>query len=769
MQMKNRLIVVLLSGLFAAISSQAQVDWSAQWIWQEEAGPTNTWMAFRKEFKVSDVPAKAIATISVDSKYWIWINGEMAHFEGGIARGPNPQDTYYEELDLAPFLKKGENTIAILVWYWGRSRKCHLDSGQGGLVLQADLGETRLKTDRSWKMKVHSAYDPKSGGGGNLRQVPQFNVKFDANRALGDWTDEAWYTDDYDDSGWNSAVEKGVPPVAPWNKLIKNNVPLLKNYGLKFYENYPASTFPFVSPGGRIICKLPFNQQITPYLEVESESGKTIAIRVDNTSNRVTGAYKTRKGEQSFESYVWMNGHEVIYLIPKGVTVNALKYRWTGVGELIGNFECSDPFLSRLWWMARNTLYVCARDNFMDCPDRERGLWIGDVADQVGAIFYTMDDAGRQLLKKAIDVTIGFGQNDIIAGLAPGFQDEFPMQSLQFIAQGIWPYYYNTGDADTIANAYPKVRAYLNLWTIDEDGLLSWREGKNSWPDWGENRDRKPIQPCLYYMATQAALDMAMLLRKPEDVKIYTQRMKQMKPAFNAKYWNGDYYTSEELKDDRANALAILSGLADADKYDSMVKHVLIPERNASPHMEWMVEEAMIKAGYQEQAIERMKARYAYQVENEDRTTLDENMRVRKKKGTYNHAWNAPNYILSKYVAGIAADSVAWSTYHVMPVLNELKLVKQVVPSVKGDITVEIERVDNQYTMNLISPQDTTALVGIPKWAGKNALILVNGIVVFEGGKPCSTVPGVSFFGEDAAYIKFTVSAGMWKFVAVKK
>ncbi|TWU28652.1 alpha-L-rhamnosidase-related protein [Bythopirellula polymerisocia] len=764
----NRLLLLILSivlNVTGAVAETSPVDWKAQWIWQKEAGPTNTWMAFRKEFKLTDVPAKAVASIAVDSKYWIWVNGEMAHFEGGIARGPNPNDTYYEELDLAPFLKKGENTVAVLVWYWGRSRKCHLDSGQGGLVLQADLGKTRLVTDRSWKMKVHPAYDSASGGGGNHRQVPQFNVKFDANNALGDWTDGAWYTAEFDDSNWRNAVEKGVPPTAPWNLLIKNRVPLLKDNGLKYYDNYPPSKFPFVSPGGKITCKLPFNKQITPYLEVESKSGQTIRMRVDNSANRVVGIYKTCDGEQAFESYVWMNGHEVVYLIPKGVTVKALKYRWTGVGEMTGTFECSDPFLTRLWWMARNTLYVCARDNFMDCPDRERGLWIGDVADQSGPVFYTMDEAGRQLLKKAIDVTVRFSRDDIIAGLAPGFQDEFVMQSLQFISQGIWHYYYNTGDAETIANAYPVVRAYLSLWSIDEDGVLSWREGDTSWPDWGKHRDRKPIQPCLYYMAAQAAADMATLLGKPDDAAMFKERMERMKSAFNQQYWNESYYTSGELKDDRANALAILSGLAGPEKYDSIVKNVLIPEQNASPHMEWMVEEAMIKAGYLDEAIDRMMARYIPQVELEVRTTLDEYMGVREG-GTYNHAWNAPNYILSKYIAGVAADSVAWEAYYVKPNLLNLSSVKQVVPSVKGDITVDIKLANKTFTMKLISPEGTMAVVGIPKASIAAKVIEANGSIIWKNGVFTNNISGITWNGQDGNYITFKVVPGTWKFIA---
>ena len=56
---------------------------------------------------------------------------------------------------------------------------------------------------------------------------------------------------------------------------------------------------------------------------------------------------------------------------------------------MTGTFESSGPYFTRLWWMARNTLYICARNGYMDCPDRERSLWVGDVADQTGAVLYS--------------------------------------------------------------------------------------------------------------------------------------------------------------------------------------------------------------------------------------------------------------------------------------------------------------------------------------------------------------------------------------------
>jgi alpha-L-rhamnosidase len=147
---KSVFLVALFTGMTGpVVSSFAQStdllthvkdDWTATWIWRNGDEISNSWVAFRKTVNVDAVPSQAIASIAVDSKYWMWINGKVVVREGGLKRGPTPFDTYYDEVDLAPHLVSGENTIAILVWYWGRSGFSHLSSGKGGLLFEADVG-----------------------------------------------------------------------------------------------------------------------------------------------------------------------------------------------------------------------------------------------------------------------------------------------------------------------------------------------------------------------------------------------------------------------------------------------------------------------------------------------------------------------------------------------------------------------------------------------------------------------------------------------------
>ncbi|MCV9386653.1 alpha-L-rhamnosidase-related protein [Reichenbachiella ulvae] len=765
-----------------SLNAQDSITKEAQWIWQDEAGPANTWVAFRKTITLDEVPTKALTKLSVDTKYWLWINGEMVLFEGGLCRGHAPNTIYYDPVDFAPYLKKGENTIAILVWYWGRTRKPHEDSGKGGLLVSAGWNQD-LNTDASWKMKVHPAYDPNSGGGGpSANRVNAYNVKFDARLAMGDWTNAAWYTTTYDDSDWEVPTEKGVMNSEPWGTFVERAIPQWNDRGLTDYvaltSNEETIALPFKNESDSTIiisAKLPFNQQITPYLKVNSAAGKAIVADTDNNFNMLTSTYVTKDGEQEFEGFTWFNGHFVEYAIPAGVEVIALKYRWTGVGEMPGTFQCSDDYFTRLWWMARNTLYVCMRNNYMDCPDRERGLWIGDVADQTGAVFYSTDEAGRLLLKKGIDNTIAYRKGDTIQGLAPGFgayrgkSSELTGQSLQYIDQGIWQYYYNTGDEGTLAYAYPAVFNYLKLWSMGSDGLPEHRKGYANWVDWGIDTDPTPTNVVLYYMALKAAKNMAEALGEDQDLPWYNERIQSIAGNFEQKYWQGNRYGSKNaLVEERVSALAVLSGLAKKEHYDLLVDSLLLPVQKSSPHMEWIAEAAIMETGQCDKGLLRMQQRYQEQVDMEWLTTLYEKYQP-KLRGTYNHAWNAPNYVLSRYIAGIRPTGVAWSRYEVKPNLAHLSQVKQIVPSVKGDIILEVNKSQDSYQIDLTSPERTKGTIYIPNPDETIHQVVVNQKVIWKKGNFKGGLNGLKMIKSEESFLCFEIEPGVWSFEAKKQ
>ncbi|MFA3792000.1 alpha-L-rhamnosidase N-terminal domain-containing protein [Aliiglaciecola sp. SL4] len=764
--------------IFVSFQSSA-VKWEAEWIWpKQKVSLPNSWSALRTEVDIDNANSTATAYISADSKYWLWINGELVVFEGSYTGGPTPvkpsprvdgfpiaSNKYYDQIDIKKYLKSGKNTIAALAWYYGDNgqKGTHISSGNAGFIFQAKVGEQTIVSDSTWKAHAHEAYLPVE------KMVPfrvaAWSINFDARKALGDWSSNAWYLPGYDDSSWSNAKGGRKPPRAPFFNLFPSEIPPLNNHGLTNCVNFSDAKFPFVSDGKTINCQLDFNKNFTPYFDIDAQEGMKVHIKSNMRLSTIETFYTAKQGRQQFESYSWTNGRIIEYTFPKGTIVHDLKYRWTGVGETPGHFETDDPWLSRIWQMAENTLYICARDNFMDTPDRERGLWIGDVADQASYLFYSMDKPGRDLLKKAIKETLAFSDSEsgIFAGLGPGRFRELPAQSLQFIEQGIWHYYFNTGDKQTLEFAYPYVHRYLTLWEIKENGLATFRSGAWKWTDWGpqETIDYSVIQNALYYSALISARKMAQELGNDTYLNFYNNRIHTIKNAFRQKYWHDGFYSSDvsKLKDDRANAIAILFGLATPDQYQQIVDNVLIPNQFASPHFEWMVYNAMAIAGRYDDALARMKQRYAKQVNNPALSTLAEYL---PSGGTENHAWNAPSTVLSQHIAGISPTSVAWKSYQVMPNMAHMNRIQQKVPSVQGNIEFEITREPSSIQIQLQSPNNTLALVGVPKQYFDIDKILVNGNTVWQQSKILKGIQGVKYVGEDDKYMKFEVMPGNW-------
>ncbi|HMP07439.1 MAG TPA: hypothetical protein PJ982_13905, partial [Lacipirellulaceae bacterium] len=108
-------------------------------------------------------------------------------FEGQLKRGPNPHDTYFDRVDLAPWLVEGDNSLAVLMWYYGRPSMSHNDSGRPALLMECDAGNVRLTTGDDWRAIVHPAYSDTGPPHPNWR-LPESNIRFDARSDVPDWT-----------------------------------------------------------------------------------------------------------------------------------------------------------------------------------------------------------------------------------------------------------------------------------------------------------------------------------------------------------------------------------------------------------------------------------------------------------------------------------------------------------------------------------------------------------------------------------------------------
>ena len=712
--------------ILCSLTLPAQNDstWVGQWITAADCQNTpNTWIILRKTVSIDQVPEPFEARIAADSKYWMWINDSLVVFEGGLKRGPNPEGTYYDVVDLSPYLKEGENTLAVLLWYFGKDGFSHKSSGKAGFLFDARKDGASIVSDPSWQATVYQAFQHTGKPYPNYR-LPESNIRYDARFAL---------------PGWNTTAFKGLLPPAevlakagekPFGLLIERPIPLWKDYGLRPYEQVRRA-------GDTLICRLPYNCQMTPYIELEAPAGDTIRIQTDNyrggSENNVRAEYITREGLQAYENPGWMNGHYVWYILPDGVEVKKVAFRETGYDtEFAGSFTCDDPFLNELWKKAARTLYITMRDTYFDCPDRERAQWWGDAVNELGEAFYALSPSSHKLAAKGIRELVNWQRdNGVLYSPVPGVgTSELPLQMLASIGwYGFYTQYFYSGDSSFVAEVYEPVHRYLHqVWQVGEDGLPLLRKGDWNWGDWGEDIDMGVLTTCWYYLALKAEREFATMLGRREDAEKDTRMMEKIEKAFDGAYWTGSVFRSKEYQgadDDRAQAMAVVSGLASADKYPALTE-ALKKEYHASPYMEKYVLEALFVMGQPEAALHRIHERYAKMMGYKDYTTLFEGWGIGAEGfggGTINHAWSGgPLTMMSQKVVGIEPTSPAFETFRVAPQLGKLKHAEASLVTADGSrIRVAVEQDEQgRMTIRLEVPKGKKAQVVFPDGKTRN-------------------------------------------------
>src|SRR5690606_13776642 len=215
----------------------------------------------------------------------------------------------------------------------------------------------------------------------------------------------------------------------------------------------------------------------------------------------------------------------------------------------------------------------------------------------VGQSFYPYSTSAHALMAKAMRELVNWQRPEgVLYSPIPGnYKDELPGQMLASIGYyGFWNYYMNTGDLKLLKEVYPAVKRYLALWQTDDTGLTELRKGGWFWGDWGENKDMHLIIAGWHHLALRGAAEMADVLGYSNDAAAYREIMHAVQEGYN-KCWNGYAYrhpTYHAQTDDRVQALAVISGIADSAKYPRIFD-VLKKQFHASPYMEKYVMEAL--------------------------------------------------------------------------------------------------------------------------------------------------------------------------------
>ncbi|MDH7460254.1 alpha-rhamnosidase [Chitinophagaceae bacterium 26-R-25] len=748
--MKKTLTSIILS--FSLLLTQAQNadlthlpgNWKASWISCPNIDQRGYGVYhFRKILKLADKPANYIVHVSADNRYRLFVNGKS------VCAGPARGDLYnwnFETIDLAPYLRAGNNIIAALVWNMGEFAAVAQVSNQTGFLLQSSNDKNDdINTNKSWKVYKDSAFTPCSTDNGErLRTYMVIGPGDSVNAAAYPWQ---WETLDYNDSNWSNAREVtnavmvGYGSDNLWS-LSPRTIPLMeetpqrmqvirRTKGIQPDPAFLKGESPLEIPAHSKVSIL-LDQQYNSvcYPELMVNNGKNAQIKLTyaealfdkemHKGNRneidgkeIVGNYDVfiADGGKRLFRPLWQRTYRYLQLDieTKDAPLTIVDLRGMANGYPFkenASFDCSDSSLKNIWNVGWRTARLCAGETYFDCPYYEQLQYEADTRIQALISLYVSGD--DRLMRKAIhDFYISRVPEGLTQGRYPSSRIQvIPTFSLYWISM-LYDYWMYRNDTTFVKQYLSAVRGVLDWYEakIDEKknmlGPMRWwnfEDWNNSFPGGvpdGANDGNSSLVTLHYVYTLQQAAALFNFFGKTNEAAQYTALATRLSNATYKLCFDGKrnvMANTPEMKtfSQHASIMGVLSGAIPSSQQKAVMQKVLTDESlsQATFFYRFYLNQALKKAGMGDAYYSQLtpwRNMLAMGL-----TTFAENPDPTRSDC---HAWSAsPNYDFLATICGIEPASFGFAKVKIEPHLGELQWANGVLPHPKGNLSVSLKR-----------------------------------------------------------------------------
>ncbi len=346
---------------------------------------------FRKKINL-DKKGRAVLKITADDYYKLYINGSF------VTQGPAssyPEYYYYNEIDVSDYLTDGENTFAVHVYYQGLINRVWV-SGDLRCMLWAELsidGQTALVSDESWRVFEHTAYTDM----GRVGYDTAFLEGYDSSAsAVGferiDFDDSAYpFAAIYENADY-TLVKQPTKQLCIY-ELDPESVEKTEN-GMKVDFGREAVGYPKLSAKGAK------GDEVIIHLAEELNPDRS--LRFDMRCNcRYEEKWILSGGEDTLDQYDYKAFRYMELIFPETVSITELKmtvrhYPYEEKGE----YPSDNEKLNKILALCKDTMKYGTQEIFLDCPTREKGEYLGDLA--ISARAHAILTGDLTMIKKAI-------------------------------------------------------------------------------------------------------------------------------------------------------------------------------------------------------------------------------------------------------------------------------------------------------------------------------------------------------------------------------
>jgi len=491
--------------------------WSAAWAkYPLGSDVVSAVYLYRCVIELAAVPRHFLIHVTADQRYRLRVNGMPVCW--GPARG-DLQHWRYETVDIAAFLKPGENVLTATVHFLSADLAPMAQmSTRAAFLCQGDTeAASGVNTPGTWKVLRCDAYafDRREADALHAYCVIDPSEHFDASRYP--W---GWESAEFDDSGWEAATRAGT--AAPYGLanaetawwLVRRGIPAMEETPQRFaglarssgvvvpagWPNSPVGS-PLILPANtRAVLLFDSGVETTAFPRLIVSGGAGAHLRLAYSESLLDpGApphdYWLAKGQRDKIADRTLRGYADTWLLDGGAdrTLNTLWWRTFRFAELtietadqpitlqdISSVYTGYPFdekarftapevedLADILAVGWRTARLCAHETYMDCPYYEQLQYAGDTRIQCLVSYYVSGD--HRLWRNALQQ---LDDSRITDGLT---QSRYPSRVPQIIAPfSLWYVCMIHDYGLHVADDVPFLRSLLR----GARGVLEWFEAR---------------------------------------------------------------------------------------------------------------------------------------------------------------------------------------------------------------------------------------------------------------------------------------------------
>ncbi|MDR0744224.1 MAG: family 78 glycoside hydrolase catalytic domain, partial [Tannerella sp.] len=404
-------------------------------------------------------------------------------------------------------------------------------------------------------------------------------------------------------------------------------------------------------------------------------------------------------------------------------------------------FECSNDTLNQIWELCKYSVKATSFLGVYVDGDRER-------------IPYEADALINQLCHYGVD------REYSMARRSHEYLLEYPTWPTEWILQAVmiaWYDYLYTGDNRSLKANYDILKNRTLLQLREKNGLISATTGlqtpefSNSirfsgnirdivdWPHTGIlglNKleggeadgfvftDYNAVTNAYHYEALQLMAKIAAALNRKDEEAYFTAEAGRFLSRFNKTFFNRrkGYYVDGDTTDHsslHANMFPVAFGMAPSGKMKNILEFIHSRKMACSVYGSQFLMEALYEASDAEYALHMLTKtddRSWYNMIRAGSTiSLEAWDNKYKPNQDWNHAWGAaPANIIPRKLMGVEPLLPGFDKVRIQPQLASLSHAKAAIPTIKGEIRLEIENKDGEYRMLLTTPANMESEVYLP-------------------------------------------------------